>query len=221
MSIQHHPDISTLMSYAAGGLGEALSAVVIAHIVRCPACRADLRRLEAIGATVFSQTSSVPVGEAPAVSTSAAERVPRPGDRIPDPLGIVLAGGLSTFRWRWLGPGVHHHRLPLSAGAAGDLRLLKIAPGQKMPAHGHGGSELTLVLEGAYHDETGRFGPGAEQLRQAEAGHAGDAELEEAAAAEAVAVTRGASKVDPEHAMGLRRRMRRGGGRVGGKTTRG
>ncbi len=160
MSIQHHPDISTLMSYAAGSLGEALSAVVIAHIVRCPACRADVRRLETIGATVFDQAGSVPVGEAPVVSAAASERAPRPGDRIPDPLGIVLAGGLSTFRWRWLGPGVRHHRLPLSAGAAGDLRLLKIAPGQKMPAHGHGGSELTLVLEGAYQDETGRFGVG-------------------------------------------------------------
>jgi putative transcriptional regulator len=160
MSIQHHPDVSTLMSYAAGSLGEALSAVVIAHIVRCPACRTDVRRLEMIGATVFGQAGSIPVGEAPVVSAAATERAPPPGDRIPDPLGIVLAGGLATFRWRWLGPGVHHHRLPLSAGAVGDLRLLKIAPGRQMPAHGHGGSELTLVLEGAYHDETGRFGPG-------------------------------------------------------------
>jgi putative transcriptional regulator len=160
MSLQHHPDISTLMSYAAGSLGEALSAVVIAHIVRCPACRADMRRLETLGATLLGEAGSAPVGEPPDVSATIRESAPRIGDRIPDPLGIVLAGGLSTFRWRWLGPGVHHHRLPLSVGAAGDLRLLKIAPGRQMPAHGHGGAELTLVLEGAYHDETGRFGPG-------------------------------------------------------------
>jgi putative transcriptional regulator len=160
MSIQHHPDISTLMSYAAGSLGEALSAVVIAHIVRCPACRGDVRRLELLGASILSEAGSVPTGEPPKIAADTLSGKARSGDRIPDPLGIVLAGGLSTFRWRWLGPGVHHHRLPLSAGADGDLRLLKIAPGRKMPVHGHGGSELTLVLEGSYHDETGRFGPG-------------------------------------------------------------
>ena len=29
-----------------------------------------------------------------------------------------------------------------------------------MPEHGHGGTELTLVLTGSYHDEIGHFGPG-------------------------------------------------------------
>ena len=29
-----------------------------------------------------------------------------------------------------------------------------------MPEHGHGGCEMTLVLAGSYHDETGAFGPG-------------------------------------------------------------
>ncbi len=156
MNIQHHPDISTLMSYAAGSLGEALSAVVIAHIVRCPQCRADVRRLQTLGGAVLATTEGVPVGPPAGLP---AERAARPG-RLPDPLGLVLAGGLSTFRWRWLGPGVRHHRLPLSAGARGDLRLLKISAGRRMPDHGHGGSELTLVLEGSYSDETGRFGAG-------------------------------------------------------------
>ena len=29
-----------------------------------------------------------------------------------------------------------------------------------MPEHGHGGTELTLVIEGAYGDDTGRYGRG-------------------------------------------------------------
>lgn len=160
MSIQHHPDISTLMSYAAGSLGEALSAVVIAHIVRCPQCRADVRRLETLGAAVLAGTQGVDAGAAPELPAMDGKPITRVGERIPDPLAVMLAGGLSSFRWRWLGPGVHHYRLPLSAGARGDLRLLKIAAGRRMPAHGHGGSEVTLVLEGSYRDETGRFCPG-------------------------------------------------------------
>ena len=31
---------------------------------------------------------------------------------------------------------------------------------QAMPEHGHGGSELTLVLSGSYHDKYGHFGRG-------------------------------------------------------------
>ena len=35
--------------------------------------------------------------------------------------------------------------------------LLSIAPGTTIPHHTHGGAELTLVLEGSYSDELGRF----------------------------------------------------------------
>ena len=60
--------------------------------------------------------------------------------------------------WRWLGPGVWDHPLPLTG--AGKLRLLKVAPGRGVPEHGHGGAELTLVLRGSFHDETGRYARG-------------------------------------------------------------
>ena len=43
---------------------------------------------------------------------------------------------------------------------------------------------------------------GAKQLRQPEAGHAGDAKLEEAAPAEAVAIARRAAEIDSEHEVG-------------------
>ena len=38
--------------------------------------------------------------------------------------------------------------------------LLSIAPGKSMPVHSHQGSELTLVLKGAYDDELGHFAAG-------------------------------------------------------------
>ena len=36
MSITHHLDPATLMSYAAGGLAPALAAVAAQHIAMCP-----------------------------------------------------------------------------------------------------------------------------------------------------------------------------------------
>jgi putative transcriptional regulator len=38
--------------------------------------------------------------------------------------------------------------------------LLYIPAGQSVPDHGHRGLELTLVLQGAFRDQTNRFGPG-------------------------------------------------------------
>ena len=48
----------------------------------------------------------------------------------------------------------------LKTGPQARARLLYIPAGQSIPDHGHRGTELTLVLQGAFRDEDGRFGPG-------------------------------------------------------------
>lgn len=93
-----------------------------------------------------------------------AERVePRAKDTppgVPRPLARLLKGGLDDIAWKTVAPGVAKHVLPASKTARSRLTLLRIAPGTKIPDHGHGGMELTLVLEGSYRDVFGRFGPG-------------------------------------------------------------
>ena len=164
-TIMRHPDPATLMGFAAGSLAEPLAAVVAAHLDMCEACRAEVADLELLGAVLMADA------EAPREDAATAVVPVRPIDRATedvvchaDPSGMLPAPLASAFRlsfdsipWKRLGPGVWHHRLPLSAGVAGDLRLLKIGPGRVMPDHGHGGAELTLVLEGAYSDETGAY----------------------------------------------------------------
>jgi putative transcriptional regulator len=71
------------------------------------------------------------------------------------PVAELIGGGLDDVAWRWLGPGIRDHLLPLKG--AGKLRLLRVAPKHHVPEHGHGGAELTLVLRGSFHDETGRY----------------------------------------------------------------
>jgi putative transcriptional regulator len=67
--------------------------------------------------------------------------------------------GLRDARLRWLAPGLRHAVL-LRGPTDGTLRLLRVRPGTALPRHAHRGTELTLVLEGAFSDETGRYGPG-------------------------------------------------------------
>ncbi len=57
-----------------------------------------------------------------------------------------------------IGPGIHYVRADRVDD--GHLMLLRTAPGRSVPMHTHGGSELTLILRGAYRDAIGHFAPG-------------------------------------------------------------
>jgi putative transcriptional regulator len=169
MSITNHPDSATLMSFAAGTLSEPLAAVVAAHAAMCRSCRREIADMELIGSALMLQTvsSTQPArsGSAEPLRQRAVRREPAAVgaetiDRLPSPIARTYGLTFATIPWKRLGPGLWHHRLSLSPGVEGDLRLLKIAAGRRMPEHGHGGSELTLVLDGAYSDETGTYRPG-------------------------------------------------------------
>ena len=171
MTIAHHVDDATMMSYAAGSLPEALSVVVATHLSVCPHCRDTLADMELVGTAMMGRLPSAslarPVPRAPSVDVDVRrdegadvlEAVERCGD-VPTPLSRLAGSDLGSIRWKRLGLGIWHLPLPLSDNATGDLLLIKVAPGQVMPEHGHGGSELTLVLSGSYTDEIGRFGVG-------------------------------------------------------------
>ena len=161
--IRHHLDPSTLMAYSAGTLDEALAAVVASHIDLCPECSGAADDLDLFGAAVLE---AFPSAGGAAVAVPESTKVPRAkiapqsravGDGLPGPIAAAYGLTLASVPWKRLGPGVWHHRLALREGGQGDLRLLKIGAGRTMPDHGHGGAELTLVLDGAYSDATGEF----------------------------------------------------------------
>ena len=162
MSITHHLDDATLMSFAAGALPAALAAVVAAHVEMCARCRQEVGVLERVGGALLAELAPAAL-ERPQppqpIRTPAGVAEPIVGGdsraRIPPPVAGLIRGDLDDASWRWLAPGVWDHMLPLSG--AGKLRLLKVAPGRGVPEHGHGGTEITLVLRGSFHDEIGRY----------------------------------------------------------------
>lgn len=171
MTVSHHLDDATLLAHAAGTLPRALALVVESHLEFCPQCRASLRMADAVGGAVLALQDPAPVSEASKaavmgrIGSATVHRLPvaRPAPRGDVPValhGLLKSDRLDDIPWRKSAPGVHIHKLPLAAGETGFFGLLKIAPGAAMPEHGHGGSELTLVLRGAYQDELGHFGRG-------------------------------------------------------------
>lgn len=177
MSITHHLDDATLMSLSAGALPEALASVAVCHLDQCGRCRKQLSEIDMLGGalletvepaplsdglaermTAFFDTDNVrsfPVTRARSRHAAAEER-----GEVPYPLQRLVGPSLDDLRWQWLTPGIRQHVIEMPPESRGALRLLRIKPGMRIPEHGHGGAELTLVLRGAYHDHLGRFGPG-------------------------------------------------------------
>lgn len=168
-TIVRHPDAATLLSFSAGGLTEPLAAATAAHLSLCTMCQTNVRNLDLLGAALLASapraeaTLDKPVITPERPSDGVASVRPKRGgvertaELLPNPIAERYGLRLEAVPWKWLAPGVRHHRLSLSPGIEGDLRLLKIAAGARMPEHGHGGAELTLVLDGAYADVSGEY----------------------------------------------------------------
>ena len=167
MRIVHHPDVTTVMTCSAGSQPEALCAVVTSHLSMCPECMHELSLLEEIGVCLFECSSSdqkMAAGEMPSAAevleqTREATAELRNGD-VPWPLIPFVGHSLDAISWHDISPGISTFAIPISPNAQGDLRLLRLAPGKQLPEHGHLGEELTLVLRGAYSDESGSFNVG-------------------------------------------------------------
>jgi putative transcriptional regulator len=162
-TIRHHPDSATLMSFAAGALAEPLSAACSAHVSMCARCRGELRDMELVGATLLG---SAPMGGS-RVAVPVKPREMQPSthagagvgnrDQLPGSLARKYGLTLDQIPWKRLAPGVWQHHLALSPGAQGELYFIKLAPGCRLPLHGHTGGELTVVLTGAFTDASGEF----------------------------------------------------------------
>ena len=168
MSAVHHPDITTLMAFSAGTLEEPFAVVVSTHIAMCPACREMVRRTDLIGGALLSAEPEAAVDDLAldrllaAVDALHIERpksiTTRPD--VPAPLACYLPDDLGSVRWKFSGPGVATVDLKSSKSTQARLLLLRVGAGRRVPEHGHGGHELTLILRGAYKDRFGTFATG-------------------------------------------------------------
>ncbi|PQO23816.1 transcriptional regulator [Rhodobacteraceae bacterium WD3A24] len=165
--IKHHLSDDLLMAYSAGQLPEAFSLVVATHVSLCDECRARLAGFDSIGGAVLEHTESAAMAEGSLEATlrrigrapeSPAISPPARGRVLPRPVRDYVGGGVDAVKWRNLGGGVRQAILPTSRAAS--ARLLYIPAGAAVPDHGHKGTELTLVLQGAFSDESARFGRG-------------------------------------------------------------
>ncbi|MDF1691853.1 MAG: ChrR family anti-sigma-E factor [Zhongshania sp.] len=172
--IEHHPTQETLLSYAAGSLPASLALVVGCHLQYCQQCRSGVSAGEALGAGLMVALSPQALSSRARESVLArldeqgadefiqepkSVLVSRPQGSVPRLLqGLLQQDNLDALPWkRTIAPGLK--QIVLNCGE-GDVRLLRISAGKKMPVHSHGGSELTMILRGGYSDNVGKFNMG-------------------------------------------------------------
>lgn len=177
MNIKHHLDEATMVSYAAGSMSQAMALVVACHISICPACRERVNQSEAIGGMlldsldeaeissdaldqVLACLDSEPELDLEVVSTPAPAQSRQSSDCIPGPLQDCIGNSFDDLDWKRIVPGVYFYELPYKTEKGGVSRLMRIAPGKAMLPHTHNGNELTLILQGSFSDEMGRFTAG-------------------------------------------------------------
>lgn len=166
MSASFHPIDDVLLAYAAGSLDQAMALLVASHLTLCPRCRDEVARAEAVGGALLDDLPPSDTAldlldvvlarlDEPAPAVPVKLLPPLPGSILPQPLRQSLGGDLDRVRWKRLGQGLEQ-ALVLQSGPS-RARLYRIAPGLRIPEHGHDGNELTLVLQGGFSDLNGHY----------------------------------------------------------------
>jgi putative transcriptional regulator len=169
-----------LLSYAAGALDQAQNLVVMAHLTLSPQARAFVRDLECVGG-VLIETRCEPVAMSARSLKNVLNRLDQCHDApksarhkaFPDDMYLPecvqeAAGCAEKIKaWRSVRPGIHAILLPLACRQS-TAHVFKLHPGICAPEHHYRGLELTLVLNGAFEDDSGFYKPGDLMIKDEE-----------------------------------------------------
>lgn len=150
------PIDALLAQYCAGSLNPALNALVDAHLDLSNTNRGFVEELESLkGEDVLAMPpAAIPqrdanlaaiFGEAPEASN------PQPQDSVlPDALQQFAGSDYAGLKWQAVLPGIWQCKLADAPGM--EAKLYRIRAGRHIPEHRHDGTEITLVLRGAFRD---------------------------------------------------------------------
>ncbi|MBX5217739.1 MULTISPECIES: ChrR family anti-sigma-E factor [unclassified Rhizobium] len=160
--------IDALMAhYVAGSLPEPARVLVHSHLEMKPDNRNLVKALELLAGEALENTTEAAIADrkqhlaaifSTASSDSEPEAARRPATALfPRGLRDLVGFEVEEVAWRRRLPGFKEYSLNMDGC---EVRLMWIRPGRAFPAHTHKGVELILVLDGAFNDERGHFGPG-------------------------------------------------------------
>jgi putative transcriptional regulator len=166
MTTRHHPTDETLQAFASGALDPGRRVVVAAHAELCPSCRRMLRAVDHLAGEHLDALAATPLSPGALERTLArideprSAAPPRPAAASDLPIVLRSLAPYTLGPWKWIGPGVHWRSASVPSQDGARVFMLKAAPGTRLPHHTHTGTELTLILKGAFKHVGGRYGIG-------------------------------------------------------------
>jgi len=166
---EHIDTVDVLMAhYVAGSLPQPARVLVESHLEMKPDHRLLVSDLEFLAGEALEQIPEAAIGDRAtrlaAVFSSAlpAENHTATNLRMekgffPKAIRDLVGYDLDTVPWKTKLPGFKQYSTDIDGC---EVSLMWIKAGRALPAHTHKGMELTLVLDGAFSDSRGHFGPG-------------------------------------------------------------
>lgn len=166
-----------LAAYVTGTLSDAENMVVASHLTLKPEARQITRKMEAIGGALI-QNDIVPEKLSNNCLSDVLSRLDTPYQEaadidaskhrnelqnnfdfpVPRPILRYLESQTTERAWKNVIRGIEKYEFDVTDKQKSEL--LRIAPGVGVPAHTHEGEEITLLLHGAFEDETGHYKAG-------------------------------------------------------------
>lgn len=173
--VREHIDTidSLLARYVAGTLPIPAHVLVESHLDLSDHSRAFVADLEAIaGDTLADLTPSdmndrdgalgrifaTPENAVRLAGGAERSRSRLGADGMPTVLRDFVGYDIGSVPWRSKMPGFREYDMGEIDGC--HVSMFWIRPGRAVPAHTHHGCEISLVLQGAFSDGVGRYGPG-------------------------------------------------------------
>jgi putative transcriptional regulator len=172
-----------LASYVAGALPVPLHSLVSAHLELKNDNRGFVAGLEDLAGSEMEHQDVIGLHERDARlaaifeagdGVATAPRRSAEDNVLPSALAGLVPYTSDNIPWRTKMPGYKECSLGVVDGC--EVNLLWIRPGRKMPDHTHEGSEITLVLDGAFSDANGRYARGDIALADEDVDHSPVAE---------------------------------------------
>ncbi len=181
--IHHHPDTRLLSEHASGALELAPSTCVSLHLNYCEQCRRRHRQLQDLGSALFEKLQPRNVSEhlldtvmarldeeAEPLSYRSPSSTAAGDGGYPALVQRLMRGDYADLDWQRMGRNVRICRLR-TGDRNNEFALYHIRASGSIPQHSHRGNELTLVLEGSFSDEEGRYSAGDFLMRDAQDRH--------------------------------------------------
>lgn len=167
MNANKHPDPAWWVSYSAGTLSNPFTSVLQAHLSVCQTCRSQLRVADNVGAALMA--ASAHAGEVTvAPDLPPLEIGPQTDQSVEWARDNVLDANEFTDRYigmhldgmDWIRAGRGLRVCRLGDRKSHAMWMIRAEPNTVLPEHSHNGSELTLVVKGAYFCEDRIYGIG-------------------------------------------------------------